>query len=155
MKRTIILLASLVMGALSFASEAALFAQEAGEAVNIGSNRELFVDQYLIGSLDGTTQKLWPPRDEGPVLLLDRPWEGEYSAYMTIIQVGSKYQLYFRGEPRPEDGTSEVGRACYAESEDGIHWTRPDLGAFRWKGTEETNVLFEGTPEVGHNFAPF
>ena len=76
MKRTTILLVSLVMAAMSFVSEAALRAQEAGAAVNIGSNRELLVDPYLIGSLDGTAQKLWPPRDEGPVLLLDRPWEG-------------------------------------------------------------------------------
>ncbi|MBR2585978.1 MAG: hypothetical protein IKE64_11190, partial [Thermoguttaceae bacterium] len=99
MKRTTILLASLVMGALSFLSGAAPLAQEAGDAgaVNIGSNRELFVDQYLIGSLDGTAQKLWPPRDEGPVLLLDRPWEGEYSAYLTIVHAGEKYQLYYRG----------------------------------------------------------
>ncbi|MBO7679299.1 MAG: hypothetical protein J6S75_06480, partial [Thermoguttaceae bacterium] len=82
MKRTMILLASLVMGALSFMSGTALRAQDSGaEAVNIGSNRELFIDQYLIGSFDGTTQKLWPPRDEGPVFFFDQPWEGEHSAY--------------------------------------------------------------------------
>ena len=157
MKRTTILLASLVMGALSFMSGAAPLAQEAGDAgaVNIGSNRELFVDQYLIGSLDGTAQKLWPPRDEGPVLLLDRPWEGEYSAYLTIVHAGEKYQLYYRGEPRSQNRSDEVGRVCYAESDDGIHWTRPDIGAFRWEGDQGTNVLFDETSEVGHNFAPF
>ncbi|MBR2585399.1 MAG: hypothetical protein IKE64_08225, partial [Thermoguttaceae bacterium] len=112
MKQTMIFLASLAMGWLSFASEAALRAEEpsAGEAVNIGSNRELFVDQYLIGSLDGTAQKQWPPRDEGPILFLDSPWEGELSIYMTVLHVGSKYQLYYRGK----------GSTCYAESEDGI-----------------------------------
>ena len=157
MKRTIILLASLMTGVLSFALGSTLAAQEPGDAgaVNIGSNRELLVDQYLIGSLDGTTQKLWPPRDEGPVLLLDRPWEGEYSAYITIVHVGDKYQLYYRGEHRSQNRSDEVGRTCYAESEDGIHWTRPDIGAFRWEGNQETNVLFEDASALGHNFAPF
>ncbi|MBQ1455298.1 MAG: hypothetical protein IIZ25_05565 [Thermoguttaceae bacterium] len=150
MKRTTILLASLVMGTLSFAFEAALRAQEAGEAVHIGSNRELLADPYLIGSLDGTAQKLWPPRDEGPVLFLDRPWEGELSIYMTVLHVGSKYQLYYRGK-----GTSQVDRSCYAESEDGVHWTRPDLGFVSWEGYTGTNILFEDDPNICHNFAPF
>ncbi len=147
MKQTMIFLASLAMGWLSFASEAALHAQEpsAGEAVHIGSNRELFVDQYLIGSLDGTAQKLWPPRDEGPILFLDSPWEGELSTYMTVLHVGSKYQLYYRGK----------GSTCYAESEDGIHWTKPNLGLASWGENHNTNLLFGPEPELSHNFAPF
>ncbi|MBQ3454193.1 MAG: hypothetical protein IJG25_04940, partial [Thermoguttaceae bacterium] len=159
MKRTMILLASLVMGALSFVSSAVLLAQDPspGAAVNIGSNRELLVDQYLIGSLDGVTQKLWPPRDEGPVFLLDRPWEGGFCAYLTVIHDGGKYRLYYRGGPAAGKNTPSVGRACYAESDDGIHWTRPDIGAFRWEGIEETNVLFDfdDDPLLSHNFAPF
>ena len=154
-----ILLASLVMGALSFVSGAVLLAQDPspGAAVNIGSNRELLVDQYLIGSLDGVTQKLWPPRDEGPVFLLDRPWEGGFCAYLTVIHDGGKYRLYYRGGPAAGKNTPSVGRACYAESDDGIHWTRPDIGAFRWEGIEETNVLFDfdDDPLLSHNFAPF
>ena len=168
MKRIVSFLVSLVIGIWATSLPSAIFAQEPssgaavniGAVVNIGSNRELFVDQYLIGSLNGTTQKLWPPRDEGPVLFLDRPWEGEMSIYMTVLYNGSKYQLYYRGSPAPGKGTPAIDRSCYAESGDGIHWTRPDIGVFRWEGTEETgtvetNVLFEGKSAMGHNFSPF
>ena len=126
-----------------------------GGAVNIGSNRELFVDQYLIGSLDGTTQKLWPPRDEGPVFFFDQPWEGEHCGYVTIIHAGDKYQLYYRGGPTPGKGDGSDDRTCYAESDDGIHWTRPNLGFFSWEGNDETNILFDTDPMLSHNFAPF
>ena len=151
-----ILPACLAIG-LFFVLPSALCAQETdtGEAVNIGSNRELFVDQYLIGSLDGTAQKLWPPRDEGPVLFLDRPWEGEFCLYMTVIHVDSKYRLYYRGGPTPGKGDGTDDRTCYAESDDGIHWTRPNLGFFSWEGNDQTNILFDTDPQLSHNFAPF
>ncbi|MBQ3332887.1 MAG: hypothetical protein IJG83_05650, partial [Thermoguttaceae bacterium] len=157
MKRTMILPACLAIGWLFFVLPSALCAQETdtGEAVNIGSNRELFVDQYLIGSLDGTAQKLWPPRDEGPVLFLDRPWEGEFCLYMTVIHVDSKYRLYYRGGPTPGKGDGTDDRTCYAESDDGIHWTRPNLGFFSWEGNDQTNILFDTDPQLSHNFAPF
>ncbi|MBQ3454384.1 MAG: hypothetical protein IJG25_05900, partial [Thermoguttaceae bacterium] len=115
MKRTMILPACLAIGWLFFVLPSALCAQETdtGEAVNIGSNRELLVDSYLIGSLDGTAQKLWPPRDEGPVLFLDRPWEGEFCLYMTVIHVDSKYRLYYRGGPTPGKGDGTDDRTCY------------------------------------------
>ena len=156
--RTVIrssLIAVIAFWGLGFLSRAAAQQPPTSDAVNIGSSRELLVDQYLIGSLDGTAQKLWPPRDEGPVFFLDQPWEGEFSAYMTILHVGGKYRLYYRGAPAPGKKNSSGQRSCYAESDDGIHWTRPDLGAFRLEGNQETNVLFEGESEMWHNFAPF
>ena len=30
---------------------------------------------------------------------------------------------------------------CYAESTDGIHWTKPDLGLVEWNGSRENNIL--------------
>lgn len=31
--------------------------------------------------------------------------------------------------------------ACYAESKDGIHWTRPDLGLFEFNGSRNNNII--------------
>ena len=42
---------------------------------------------------------------------------------------------------------------CYAESKDGIHWSKPELGLFEFGGSKRNNIVWSG---VGtHNFAPF
>jgi hypothetical protein len=32
----------------------------------------------------------------------------------------------------------------YAESEDGIHWRRPDLGLIKWRGSTANNIVLDG-----------
>jgi len=42
---------------------------------------------------------------------------------------------------------------CYAESSDGIHWKKPELGLFAWNGSKQNNIVWEG---IGaHAFSPF
>lgn len=64
-------------------------------------------------------------------------------------------RVYYRGMPAgTADGTAgEV--TCVADSEDGIHWTRPKLTLFETKGTQENNVVLAGDPPFSHNFSPF
>ena len=65
--------------------------------LSLNSKRELFVDFYLIDQLDNTQLVLHEPRDEGPVLYFEKPWEGIMSAYVTVIKDGPLYRLYYRG----------------------------------------------------------
>ena len=67
--------------------------------LDIGSRLELFVDRFLIDSMDGVRLKLHEPRPAGVALALDRPWEGIVSAYGTVIKDGDGYKLYYRGRP--------------------------------------------------------
>jgi len=121
---------------------------------DIGSRRELFVDRFLIGEMRGTSLQLALPHDTGPVIELNRPWEGRFSAYATVIRDGGLTRLYYRGVPTVgQDGRiDEV--TCYAESKDGIHFTRPDLGFYEIHGTRKNNVILAGTPPLQHNFCP-
>ena len=43
--------------------------------INIGSRRELFVDDYLIDNLDGLTLKLHEPHPAGTAIAFNEPWE--------------------------------------------------------------------------------
>jgi hypothetical protein len=124
-------------------------AQEA-EPVSIGSRLELFVDDYLIGSMNGAALKLHEPQRAQGDFYLDRPWEGEYCGYTTVFKDGDLYRMYYLGWPADTD----AAYTCYAESRDGIHWTRPNLGIFEVHGTRENNVILAGLPEC-HNFSPF
>jgi hypothetical protein len=132
-----------------------ILADDSG-VVQLGSRRELFVDRYLIDSLDGARLILHRPRREGPaVRFSERPWEGRYSGYCTVIRDGDNWRLYYRG--RPEHGKDgEVGEVtCVSESKDGIAWTRPNLGLFQVAGTKENNVVLAGMPPYSHNFSPW
>ena len=85
---------------------ASLSAQEAAAPIDIGQRRELFVDRALIEELDGVRMELATPRDEGAVFRFDRPWEGPFCGYATVIWDGRRFLLYYRGLPKAGgDGT--------------------------------------------------
>ncbi|MEX2569244.1 MAG: hypothetical protein WD431_25090 [Cyclobacteriaceae bacterium] len=123
------------------------------QIIDIGNNRELFVDTYLIENLKEADLELQHPVDEGEVLQFDLPWEGAFSAYVTILQDGDIFRAYYRGLPAiGNDKFKEV--TCYAESLDGINWTKPKLGIHSINGSTENNVIIVDE-EITHNFSPF
>jgi hypothetical protein len=123
--------------------------------LDIGSRRELFVDHFLIDTLQGTRLKLHTPVPAGPVLSFDRPWEGAFCGYCTVLKDGDTYRLYYRGLPQAGKDGSNSETTCYAESEDGVHWTKPNLGFYSINGARETNVILQGQAPFSHNFSPF
>lgn len=125
------------------------------DAIHIGSDRQLFVDHFLIDSLHQVRLKMHEPRDMGPVLYFDQPWEGQFSGYCTIIKDGDLYRAYYRGLPvSGQDGSlNEV--SCYAESDDGISWRKPALELYDIHGTRQNNVILARAAPVTHNFSPF
>jgi len=126
----------------------------AGNAIELGSRRELFVDRFLIDRLIGAELRMHEPIREGVAVKFDNPWEGEYSGYATVIKDENIYRMYYRGLPvATPDGSAEAVVA-YAESKDGMAWTKPDLDLFTVMGTRHNNVLLTNAPYT-HNFSPF
>lgn len=130
-------------------------AAKASDAVDVASRLELFVDDYIAGSFDGTALRLHEPEDQGPVLLFDQPWEGPHCAYVTVFFDGTKYRMYYRGGPTPGKGDSSDEQTCYAESDNGIDWKKPNLGFYEWNGIKENNIIYDDDANISHNFAPF
>lgn len=125
----------------------------ATDLIDIGSRRELFVDHHLIGSLRGVRLVLHRPQPREIVLRFDRPWEGLYSGYETVLKDGDVYRFYYRGMPEAKhDLDTEV--TCVAESKDGIHWTRPKLSIYEVRGAKVNNVVLARNRGC-HNLAPF
>ncbi len=115
----------------------------------IGSAVELFVDRHRIAQTRDVELLLHSPRPAGAAVYFDKPWEGPASAYVTVFEDEGRYRMYYRGWPNPEVGD----QTCYAESADGISWTKPELGLHDWRGSKRNNILWRG---IGaHNFTPF
>src|ERR1700722_18478148 len=126
----------------------------AGNAIELGSRRELFWDRFLIARLIGGEWRRHEPIREGVAVKFDNPWEGEYSGYATVIKDENIYRMYYRGLPvATPDGSAEAVVA-YAESKDGMAWTKPDLDLFTVMGTRHNNVLLTNAPYT-HNSSPF
>jgi len=133
---------------------ASVLAPCAAEPLALGVRRELFADRWLIDSLNGAALRLHEPRPAGVALTMDRPWEGRYSTYVTVLHDGAKFRLYYRGRANLPDSRNPVAVdldleyqvTCYAESDDGIVWTRPDLGFHEVAGTRHNNVILARSP---------
>ena len=104
------------------------FADE--DVVDIGSRRELFVDQYLVGELKDASLKLHSPQLMPPVSP-PRP----HGHYATVLKSADKFQFYYRGDTKPgnhwKQGWEQYHEGevtLYAESKDAIFWTTPKLG---------------------------
>ena len=147
-----------ILGCLCLLLGASRQTTEANDTVDIGNRRELFVDDHVIDRLEGARLKLHRPQPREIALKFDRPWEGLYSGYETVVKTGNGFRLYYRGLPVAKHAIgTEV--TCVAESRDGVLWTKPKLGLFevqdaKGNTTKENNVVL-ARHRGCHNFAPF
>jgi len=123
--------------------------------VALGSRLELFVDDLLIERLDGCTLRLHEPHPANVALRFNAPWEGAFTGYVTVLQDGDLFRCYYRGNPKSGRDGSDTEVTCYAESRDGLTFTKPALGLFEVAGTRSNNVVLAGRAPFSHNFAPF
>lgn len=150
-------LLTLLTAIVCFTFPHALTLAEPPETIDIGTRLEMFVDDYLIEKMDGASLKLNNPRPAETVLKLDRPWEGPACAYFTVIKDGPLYRMYYRGGSMPLDAHAtkvSLEVTCYADSLDGIHWHRPNLGLHEYEGSRDNNIILMNEASC-HNFAPF
>ncbi len=123
--------------------------------IDLGNRREIFTDNYIIDKLDGLSIRMHTPHDEGPVFSFDKPWEGAFCAYFTIIKDNDTYRLYYRGINKTVDGKRSDEVTCYAESMDGTNWVKPNLRLYEVNGSLDNNVTLANAPRINHNFTPF
>jgi hypothetical protein len=126
-----------------------LLMDSVGAPTDLGGRRELFVDQALVERLTGQAElRLHPPVPQEVSLAHDVPWEGSGSGYHSIFQDGDRYRMYYKAYEisplREADRTQpEVHPlfCAYAESTDGIHWRRPELGIHTFNGSSANNLV--------------
>jgi hypothetical protein len=120
---------------------------QAENPIAIDSRRELFVDDCLIDKLTGKAElRLHHPVPRELVLEHDAPWEGTGSGYHSVFRDGNLYRLYYKAWHLDVSGGKLNSGAhplycCYAESDDGIHWRKPNLGLHEFRGSKANNIV--------------
>ena len=90
------------------------------DPISIGSRKQLFIDRKFIQSDTGVTLRMNPPLKAGVALTADHPWEqGWLTGSGYVSEDGGRYRMWYaiRGQRY---------RIGYAESADGLTWTRLD-----------------------------
>lgn len=129
------------------ASAAPAFAVERVGVTDIGSRRELFVEDTLVERLAGKAGlRLQPPTPRELVIVHDAPWEGPGSGYHSLFKDGDLYRMYYKAWQRtrgPGSANTDTNPllCCYAESNDGIHWRKPELGLHEFNGSKANNIV--------------
>ncbi len=112
--------------------------------MDIGSDRQLFLDDTLVETLDGLVLRQHEPVLREIVLRLDKPWEGEVSWCPVILKDGDRYRMWYRSETAVDP---KHFYTAYAESPDGIQWHRPELGIVSFDGSTDNNICIDN-PDV-------
>jgi len=133
------------------------FARAESAPLVLGNRRELFVDDFLIAQSQNAVFLLHNPVRRELVLKFDAPWEGSGSDFERIIRVGDRIRMYYMATKLTVANGTRLSHqptyACLAESQDGIHWTRPNLGLFEFQGSKQSNIVWSA-PKLD-NFTPF
>lgn len=72
----------------------------------------------------------------------DAPDHSHAHFYGTVLQEGGKFRMWYYGQGRAEnEGELTEGPICYAESEDGLRWVKPNLGQFEFRERLDHNAI--------------
>lgn len=123
------------------------------QAIDVGDRKQLFIDYKFIESAEGihlTAHQARSTRER--ILVPDAPWEAETSlgSYSTVIDEGGKIRMWYHvmaGAYQPGTNPPFLGVA-YAESEDGIRFSKPVLGLVEFNGSRENNLVLPVDPKL-------
>ena len=117
------------------------------QPIDIGSRLELMIDDHLIDTMGESLHlQLHKPVRRNVALVTDEPWEGNACGYSSFFQDGDRYRMYYgiNHHVNSRGGLVYPHKpfTCYAESPDGIHWTKPKLGLAEFRGSKQNNIVF-------------
>lgn len=139
-------LAKIGAGAIS-----SLAMKAADVALDIENRKQLFFDSKFIESSDGVTHTVNPPSRTGEILIQpDQKWEqGLYiGSYSSVLKENGKIRVWYNvaeTEHKPNENPDFMAVA-YAESTDGIHFTKPVLSLVEYKGSKQNNFVMPDDP---------
>ena len=155
----IVLSVSLVTASIHFDLQASGSVSRSGQEASaiefptLGTQAEgeavlLAIDDYSLAIKKNLCFYLSKPKVyKEPVLKPSRdnpkaPDQAGAIVYGTVLFEEGRFRMWYYGAHYGSGPTDEKqGPVCYAESEDGIHWIKPNLGQLEFKGSRDNNAL--------------
>ena len=118
--------------------------------IDVGSNKQLFVDQMFIESSSGVELVMNPPyQSADPVFTTDEPWEVESATslglYSSVLKEDDgRIRIWYHARAGGDTPALEQAYVGYAESMDGIHFDKPKLNLIELEGSAASNIVIPG-----------
>lgn len=116
---------------------------------DIGDRRQLFMDERFVDgmkNLDFVLGRPELPREH--LLPADRPWEeGRAGLWASMLHDGERFHLWYDAyawDAQAGNIRQDTHCFCYAVSEDGVRFEKPELGLFEVAGSRANNVVMRG-----------
>ena len=124
---------------------------ETSDVIDVGTAKQLFIDGSMLGSSRGVHVRMNRPY-RAPELLVpaDQPWETSANGYVwnqnTVRKENGKIRLWYQLITLRQDANlvgphAATQSMAYAESSDGIHFTKPALRLHEFGGTKDNSIL--------------
>ena len=120
--------------------------------LEIGHNKQLFIDDYVVSSTRGVTRVLhrFQRYSGNPVIVGDAPaerWSVSPNGRAVLFdEETNEFKMwYMTSQVDPKAHAGIQYKVSYALSEDGFKWTKPNLGLVEWEGSKDNNMLPWGT----------
>lgn len=119
------------------------------EPLKIGSEKQLFIDDYCLGELRGTRRRFHQAvkHPANPLMTPKEPWEQTYiQLYGNVLYDESMklFRMWYSARYTPDGERGSVNTVCHATSTDGIHWERSRLNLLKHKGMKLGNAVLQG-----------
>ena len=140
---------------LAVAHRAAVRAQD---PISVGTDKQLILDGLFLATSDNVDLRVHTPRKTGDAIIRrEHPWESATLNWFSVVEdqgridPTARYRMWYEAYDIDGWPTADDTSFCYAESKDGVHWTKPELGLVSWKGSTRNNILFRqiGSQEHG------
>jgi hypothetical protein len=116
---------------------AALFASLTASRSDAAAQRYLFLDPALIERSDHIVIAVNRAQRRETVIRPDRVWEQlMISFFLTVRDEGGKLRMWYICRDKQNHPN-----VAYAESRDGVAWTKPDLGIVDYDGSTANNLV--------------
>ncbi|MFN0195538.1 MAG: hypothetical protein ACKVT0_02250 [Planctomycetaceae bacterium] len=148
--RSTIALTFAILSALSAAIPSLLRADD--EPLMIGSKKRLTWDESLFSQMPGVDFEMHQPHRTGEKnIIADKPWESwQMGGMSSMLHDEGKFRLWYGVSHGVRHG--EEYAVAYAESDDGIHWIKPELGLVEYNGTTKNNLVVAYSSVIGQVF---
>ena len=126
--------------------------------VKINGQRQLLVDDYLIATAQNVTRTVHQAKKlaDNPIMTDHTPWDGRGPVFPIVMrdEVNGTFRMWYTGNVvyNLPSGTRVRFPALYAESNDGIRWTRPELGLHEFNGSKANNIVIPAGNLYGLHF---
>ncbi len=132
--------------------------------IDVGSEKQLFIDDLFFATSQGIQLQVNPAHKTGELnVQRDQPWESATLNWFSVMEdragtlkgensPRAKYRMWYETYDIEGWPTTDDTSFCYAESTDGIKWTKPDLGLSSYQEKTTNNILFRQIgPEGAHS----